>query len=133
MKEKGITRQALCKELDIKYTTLCDWVNGRSVPRTGQLDALSKYFDIETGEFFIETRRSDNAQAISRLRRYSSESRRLDMNALNNMSDSQVKELIKAGFTFSHKTLEEYVNETGGTLIASDEIDWGDPVGSEVW
>ena len=55
------------------------------------------------------------------------------MNVLNNMSDSQIKELIKSGFSFTHKTLEEYVSETGGTLIASDEVDWGDPVGSEVW
>ena len=33
-----------------------------------------------------------------------------------------------------HKSLEERAAESGGKLVSSEEpVDWGDPVGREVW
>ena len=133
MEQKSITRRSLSRDLDIKYTTLCDWVNGRTVPRDDQLNRLSRYFGIEAGEFFIDTEQNDDSYKYRRLSRYFSETRRLDMNVLDHMSDEQIKDLINSGFTFEHKRLEEYVKESGGKLIVSDEIDWGQPVGREIW
>ena len=34
---------------------------------------------------------------------------------------------------FRHKSLEERAAEYGGKLNLTGEIDWGDPVGREVW
>ena len=34
---------------------------------------------------------------------------------------------------YKHKSLEERVKESGTPLKFSNEIDWGDPAGSEVW
>ena len=34
---------------------------------------------------------------------------------------------------FRHRSLKERAAEYGGHLNLSDEIDWGEPVGSEVW
>ena len=34
---------------------------------------------------------------------------------------------------FKHQTLEERVKKSGRPLSFSHEIDWGDPVGDEVW
>ena len=133
MQEKGLTRRGLCNELNIKYTTLCDWVNGRTIPRDDQLDRLGRFFDIEAGELFIEKDHNDRISEHNRLNRYFTETRRLDMDILKNMPDEQIRELIRSGFTFSHKTLEEYVRESGDKLIVSDEFDWGDPAGSEIW
>ena len=133
MEQKGITRRCLSRDLDIKYTTLCDWVNGRTIPREDQLDRLGRYFGIEAGEFFIDIEEKDVISGHERLRRYLSDTRRLDMNVLDHMSDEQIRDLINSGFTFEHRTLEEYVMEKGGKLVVSDEIDWGEPVGSEIW
>ncbi len=35
--------------------------------------------------------------------------------------------------TFVHRTLKERAEAYGGELRLSDELDWGDPQGSEVW
>ena len=49
------------------------------------------------------------------------------------ISDDQICDLLSSGFRFEHKTLEEYVSESGGSFIVSDEFDWGKPVGQEIW
>ena len=98
MKQKGVTRRGLSKDLDIKYTTLCDWVNARTIPREDQLDGLSRYFGIEAGEFFIDFERNDAVSERKRLGRYLSGTRRLDMNVLEHMSDEQIRDLIDSGF-----------------------------------
>ena len=57
----------------------------------------------------------------------------IEIEALSEMTDDQVKELIKGGAVIRHKTLKEYVELNGGKLVPSEEIDWGEPVGDEVW
>ena len=135
MKEMGITRKQACNDLGIKYTTFCDWANGRTLPREDQLVKLGEYFGLDAGDLLVEMN-SDNLQAQQeRLNAYvmPARRRRLPMDLLNTLSDDQIMELIRSGFTFEHKRLEDYVREAGGKIIASDEIDWGEPVGSEVW
>ena len=133
MKERGLTRKKACKDLGIKYTTFCDWINGRTLPREDQLVKLGEYFDLEPGDLLVEMN-SDNLQAErERLNGYTISTRRLPMELLNTLSYDQIMELLRSGFTFEHKRLEDYVREAGGKIIASDEMDWGEPVGSEVW
>ena len=54
MKEHGISRKELCTALDLKYTTLCDWLNARSYPRIEALLIVSDYFNIEIQYFFTD-------------------------------------------------------------------------------
>ena len=133
MNDKGKKRREMCDDLNIKYTTLCDWINGRTIPRGEQLEKLGDYFGISAGEFFIEITETNTESRQMRMDRYYSESRRLKMDVLNHMTDEQIRELLNSGFTFEHKTLEEYIIESGNTLAASSEMDWGEPVGCEIW
>lgn len=55
------------------------------------------------------------------------------MDNLSQMKDNEIKDLIASNFTFRHKTLEEYIEESGEALEVSKEIDWGEQVGNEVW
>ncbi|MBR4819920.1 MAG: streptomycin biosynthesis protein StrG [Clostridiales bacterium] len=59
--------------------------------------------------------------------------KQLNICVLDYLSDEQVKELLKAGFSFSHKSLEEYVSDSGKELKAGAEFDWGESVGNEIW
>ncbi len=59
--------------------------------------------------------------------------KQLNIRVLDYLSDEQVKELLKAGFTFSHKSLEEYISDSGKELNADPEFNWGETVGNEVW
>lgn len=54
----------LCIDLDIKPTTLSDWINGKTYPRIDSLEKLSHYFGITISEL-IEPERSDMEIDIS--------------------------------------------------------------------
>ena len=132
MDANKISRKALCQELNIKYTTFCDWVNGKSIPKDSQLELLGSYFSISAGEFFIDYSRPDTEIEKS-VGAYYSPLKELDMSLLEKMDDNQIKELLKAGFVFRHKSLEEYIRESGKPFVSSEELDWGEPMGDERW
>lgn len=134
MKEKKKTRKEVCADLDIKYTTFCDWINGRTIPKAEQIDRLSDYFCVSSSDFFIESKPMDSGEMfMKRMMTYSQITKELPMKALDSLTDNQIKELINSGFHFQHKTLEEYIQESGGEFVVSEELDWGEPVGREVW
>jgi transcriptional regulator with XRE-family HTH domain len=129
--EKHKTRQDISNDLNIKYTTLCDWFNGNSSPKLESLYDLSRYLGVEVGDFFIDF--DHDSSAVARLSEYAKRAVTLDMKILDSLSDEQIMELIKRGFTFKHKTLEEYIAENNGEFKVSREFDWGEPVGREIW
>ena len=130
MEEQNISRQKLCKDLDVKYTTLCDWVKGTSSPKPECLEKLAGYFGIEIGDFFIDFERKDTGTE-DRLMAYATKAKQLDMKLLESLTDEQIKALLKQGFRFKHKTLEERIAEYGGK-ISTIEFDWGEPMGREI-
>ena len=131
MKERCISRRQLCLDLGFKYTTLCDWVKGRSSPKPKAVESMSRYFGISVSDFYIDIDRPSDP--FTRLIKYSEGGTVMDMELLKVLSDEQIKELLKKGFTFKHKTLEERAAEYGGSLGLDGEYDWGEPVGREVW
>ena len=52
MKERNITRKNLSEELNIKYSTLCEWLKGTMMPRSEALDLITEYFQITSAELF---------------------------------------------------------------------------------
>lgn len=55
------------------------------------------------------------------------------MEMLKSLSDEQIKSLLASGFSFKHRTLEEYIEYFGKPLKASEEYNWGKTIGREVW
>ena len=54
--------------------------------------------------------------------------------AVNDILDVKVSNgVIMLVKPFRHKTLEERAAEYGGKLDVGGEIDWGEPVGREIW
>lgn len=62
------SRKAVCTDLDISYTTFCDWLHGRTYPRIDALEELSYYFRIETRDFLIDIEK--NERLVERLEAY---------------------------------------------------------------
>ena len=50
MKTCKKTRGDLVRDLDLKYTTVCDWINGRAIPRMDKVELLANYFRCEKSE-----------------------------------------------------------------------------------
>ena len=53
------------------------------------------------------------------------------MDILEKQYDEQLKDLSSS--EFRHRTLEEYIELSGRPLKASAEVNWGEPVGKELW
>ena len=138
LKRDEKTRKQVCKDLNFKYTTFCDWVNGRIVPKYPNLEKMGQYFQVEAGEFFIDIEKRDEEKlmAAKRLGKYdemfAKKNKELDMNILKDMPDEQVKELIAAGFYFKHKTYEERLAECGG-VAQPYKFEWGESKGREMF
>lgn len=72
MDQRGISRQQLCDALDIKYTTLRDWLKGITYPRIGKVEAMANYFGCEKSDLIEDKKEkpteydglSDNKKAL---------------------------------------------------------------------
>lgn len=53
-------RNEICKSLDIKYTTLTDWINGKKYPRIDKIEMLANYFGIQKSDLIEERTNYDD-------------------------------------------------------------------------
>lgn len=87
-------------------------------------------------EFFGDIEEKEKILAVNGLGRYAEmfldEHKELDMDIVKDMPDDQVKELLKAGFYFKHKSYEERLAECGG-VAQPYKFDWGEPKGREMF
>lgn len=44
---KGISRNKLSDDLNISYTTISDWINGKTYPRIDKIELMANYFGID--------------------------------------------------------------------------------------
>lgn len=50
MKIFNVERHKLADDLEMKYTTLCDWCNGKSYPKMDKIEILADYFGIQKSD-----------------------------------------------------------------------------------
>ena len=62
------SRKEVCADLNISYTTFCDWIHAKTYPRIEALEQLSYYFRIETRDFLIDIEK--NEKKLERLAAY---------------------------------------------------------------
>lgn len=64
MKEKNVDRNTLSKDLNLKYTTVSDWINAKTYPRIDKIELLANYFSVSKAELIEEdTKQVDNLAA----------------------------------------------------------------------
>lgn len=82
MLEEGISRKELCEKLEIKYSTLNNWVQGVAYPRIDKIEKIANYFGITKSELV------EDQSNISELDRY--------LGMLSNLYDNETTlKLIK--------------------------------------
>ena len=62
------SRKEVCTDLDISYTTFCDWLHARTYPRIDALEQMGYYFRIETRDFLVDLEK--NKGLVERLSVY---------------------------------------------------------------
>lgn len=63
--KKGVSRQQLCDELNIKYTTLANWLQSETYPRIDKIEQLSNYFNIQKSDLIEDKSTMSTTQKIS--------------------------------------------------------------------
>ena len=119
MDSNNISRKQICHDLDFKYTTFCDWINGRIIPKSENLEKLSNYFGLKISDLFIELEKLDSKKSAKRLSSYNDNietyyNKELTMEDLIDRTDDEIKALIAQGYRFKHKTYEERLAECNG-------------------
>lgn len=50
MKLKNVDRKQMAKDLNLKYTTLSDWINAKTYPRIDKIELMANYFGINKSD-----------------------------------------------------------------------------------
>lgn len=50
MEYKNISRKKLSEDLNIKYSTICEWIKGTMLPRADKMNIVAKYFGITSSD-----------------------------------------------------------------------------------
>ncbi len=56
------SRQDICDALGIKYTTLSDWVKGKSYPRIDKIELMANYFGISKSDLVEDHSKDEQSQ-----------------------------------------------------------------------
>ncbi len=77
MEQKRVDRNTLCADLDLKYTTVRDWLKGITYPRIGKIELLANYFNINKSDL-IENKISTAQPSDSLLEEITNTARKLN-------------------------------------------------------
>lgn len=60
--KSGKDRMEVCKDLELSYSTLTDWVNGKKYPRIDNIERLADYFNVSKSDLIedFEEIKKDN-------------------------------------------------------------------------
>lgn len=63
MNSKGIDRNKMSDDLNIKYTTLTAWIKGDSYPRIDKIELMARYFGVSKSDLVEVPNDSENKVA----------------------------------------------------------------------
>lgn len=61
MHQKGVSRTQLANDLNVKYTTLTDWVKGNTYPRIDKIEMMANYFGITKADLVEKPHKENKA------------------------------------------------------------------------
>ena len=114
MEKKGVDRNTLCAELDLKYTTVRDWLKGITYPRIGKIELLANYFNINKSDL-IENKISIAQPSDSLLEEITNTARKLNTDNKKIVLRTS-EELLK-----SQNEEETKINEVSENIIRLDD------------
>lgn len=61
MHQKRVSRTQLANDLNVKYTTLTDWVKGNTYPRIDKIEMMANYFGITKADLVEKPHKENKA------------------------------------------------------------------------
>lgn len=109
MEKKGVDRNTLCADLNLKYTTVRDWLKGITYPRIGKIELLANYFNINKSDL-IENKATTTQPSDSLLE------------AITNTAMQLNTENKKTVLRTSEELLETQMSKTGTEETQPTEV-----------
>ena len=120
MEKKGVDRNTLCADLNLKYTTVRDWLKGITYPRIGKIELLANYFNINKSDL-IENKATTTQPSDSLLEAITNTARQL--NTYNKKTVLRTsEELLEAQMN----TEEAKINEVSEKVVQLYGYDYYD-------
>ena len=113
MEKKGVDRNTLCADLNLKYTTVRDWLKGITYPRIGKIELLANYFNINKSDL-IENKVISTQPSDSLLEAITNTARQLNANNKKTVLRTS-EELLEAQMS-KMKTEETQPNEVSDVI-----------------
>lgn len=124
MEQKGVDRNTLCADLDLKYTTVRDWLKGITYPRIGKIELLANYFNINKSDL-IENKISTAQPSDSLLEEITNTARKLNTDnkkiVLRTSEDLLKSQKANSKMYTEQNEEETKVNEVSENIIRLDE------------
>ena len=114
MEKKGVDRNTLCADLDLKYTTVRDWLKGITYPRIGKIELLANYFNINKSDL-IENKISIAQPSDSLLEEITNTARKL------NTDNKKIVLRTSEELLESQNEEETKINEVSENIIRLDD------------
>lgn len=67
MKLNNKTRNDICLDLNLPYTTFSDWINAKKYPRIDKIEMLANYFGIEKSDLVEEKDNTNNYLSLNNI------------------------------------------------------------------
>jgi len=120
MEKKGVDRNTLCADLNLKYTTVRDWLKGITYPRIGKIELLANYYNINKSDL-IENKATTTQPSDSLLEAITNTARQL--NTYNKKTVLRTsEELLEAQMN----TEEAKINEVSEKVVQLYGYDYYD-------
>ncbi|MCI7677881.1 MAG: XRE family transcriptional regulator [Streptococcus orisratti] len=91
MNKKGVDRNQLCSDLDLKYMTVSDWINAKTYPRIDKIELLANYFGINKSDLIEEKSTIPSATPTEAPKTVSDDVLRLDRDLYPNNHKSWIR------------------------------------------
>lgn len=129
MKQKGVDRNTLCADLDLKYTTVRDWLKGITYPRIGKIELLANYFNINKSDLIenkISTAQSDSLleKITNTARKLNTDNKKIVLRTSEELWESQNEEKTKIN-EVSEKVIDLYQVEVVSETAAACGFNYG--------
>ena len=131
MEQKGVDRNTLCADLDLKYTTVRDWLKGITYPRIGKIELLANYFNInksdlienktataQTSDFLLE-------EITNTARKLSPENKKIVLRTSEDLLKEQKNEEETKINEVSEKVIDLYQVEVVSETAAASGFNYG--------
>ena len=66
METNNITRSELCAALNIKYSTMSEWINGNAYPRIDKIELMANYFGINKSDLIEDKSETTTEETFKR-------------------------------------------------------------------